>query len=68
MARIGIPREHIEAALNHISTRGGLIGIYQRYDFDREATQALMRWQAHVLSLVDGHSGTQVISLQAAAA
>jgi len=65
---VGCPREHVEAALNHISARGGLTGIYQRYDFDREAAQALMRWQAHVLSLVDGHGGTQVISLRAAAA
>lgn len=52
MARIGCPREHVEAALNHISTRGGLTGIYQRYDYDQEAAQALTRWQVHVRSLV----------------
>jgi integrase len=68
MARIGCPREHVEAALNHISTRGGLTGIYQRYDYDQEAAQALLRWQAHVLSLVDRQSGAQVINLQAVSA
>ena len=52
MARLGCPREHVEAALNHITARGGLIGIYQRYDFEREAETALLAWQAHVASLV----------------
>lgn len=56
MARIGCPREHVEAALNHISTRGGLTGIYQRYDYDREAEQALLLWQSHVASVVDKQS------------
>jgi integrase len=52
MARLGCPREAVEAALNHISARGGLIGIYQRYDFEREAAAALLAWQAHVATLV----------------
>jgi integrase len=52
MARLGCPREHVEAALNHITARGGLIGIYQRYDFQQEAEKALLAWQAHVASLV----------------
>jgi integrase len=49
MARLGCPREHVEAALNHISPRGGLTGIYQRYHFDQEAARALLRWQAAVV-------------------
>ena len=51
MARLGCPREHVEAALNHISARGGLVGLYQRYDFEREAAAALLAWQAHVAGL-----------------
>jgi integrase len=52
MARLGCPREHVEAALNHISARGGLVGIYQRHTFDVEASTALLRWQMHVASLI----------------
>ena len=52
MARLGCPREHVEAALNHISARGGLHGIYQRYDFQREAGEALLKWQEHIGGLV----------------
>jgi hypothetical protein len=66
MARIGCPREHVEAALNHISSRGGLTGIYQRYDYDREAAQALLRWQAHVAALTGSFGGARITSLLAA--
>jgi integrase len=67
MARLGRPREHVEAALNHISTRGGLTGIYQRYDYDREAEQALQLWQEHVASLMrPARRRTRVIGLQEA--
>ncbi len=52
MARLGCPREHVEAALNHISARGGLHGIYQRYNFQREAGETLLKWQEHIGGLV----------------
>jgi hypothetical protein len=42
--------------LNHISSLGGLTAICQRYHFDQEAARALLRWQAHVESLVAGRS------------
>jgi integrase len=58
MARLGCPREHVEAALNHISARGGLVGIYQRHSFDGEAAAALLRWQAHVKGLLSNPDGT----------
>jgi integrase len=61
MARLGCPREHVEAALNHISARGGLIGIYQRHTFDTEARAALLRWQMHVAALVGNTVGAVVL-------
>jgi integrase len=64
MARLGCPREHVEAALNHISARGGLIGIYQRHAFESEAAQALSRWQAYVAALVTGTSAEEVVAMQ----
>jgi len=62
MARLGCPREHVEAALNHISARGGLVGIYQRHTFDSEAASALLRWQAHIATLVGGDTHAIVAS------
>jgi integrase len=67
MARLGCPREHVEAALNHISARGGLVGIYQRHTFDTEAAAALLRWQTHVATLVERAAGTKVIKHPAVA-
>lgn len=61
MARLGCPREHVEASLNHITSRGGLVGIYQRYDYDAEARQALLRWQAHVAALVAAVATADVV-------
>lgn len=67
MARLGCPREHVEAALNHISARGGLVGIYQRHTFDTEAAAALLRWQEHLSGLVL-QRGRAVIAIHPAAA
>jgi hypothetical protein len=67
MARLGCPREHVEAALNHISARGGLVGIYQRHTFDMEAAGALLRWQSHVATLVGRSGGANVVKHPAAA-
>jgi integrase len=67
MARLGCPREHVEAALNHISARGGLVGIYQRHTFDTEAAAALLRWQHHVAELVGRALGAVVVKHPAAA-
>jgi integrase len=64
MARLGCPREHVEAALNHVSARGGLIGIYQRHAFEAEAAQALSKWQAHVTALVTGAPIVKVVPIR----
>lgn len=52
MSRLGVPREAAEAALAHISGRGGLVGVYDRHAFRDEALSALREWQAHVAALV----------------
>jgi integrase len=64
MARLGCPREHVEAALNHISARGGLIGIYQRHAFEAEGAQALSRWQAFVAALVTDTPSDRVVPIR----
>jgi integrase len=54
MTRLGIPRDHAEAALNHISGRSVLERTYDRHDYGPEVLAALRAWQAHVAALVGG--------------
>jgi integrase len=52
MTRLGVPRDHAEAAINHISGRSALERTYDRHDFAPEALAALALWQGHVAGLV----------------
>lgn len=52
MTRLGVPREHAEAAVNHISDRSALERTYDRHDYGPEIVAALSAWQAHVAALV----------------
>jgi integrase len=52
MTRLGVPRDHAEAALNHVSGRSALERTYDRHDYAPEVIAALGRWQAHVAKLV----------------
>lgn len=52
MARLGVPRDHAEAAINHVSGRSMLERVYDRHDYAEEIVDALTRWQQHVASLV----------------
>jgi len=52
MARLGVPRDHAEAAVNHISARSRLERTYDRHDYAAEIVGALVIWQAHVAGLV----------------
>ena len=52
MTRAGVPRDHAEAAINHVSGRSALERTYDRHDYAEEVTAALKLWQAHVAALV----------------
>ena len=52
MARLGVPRDHAEAALNHLSARSALERTYDRHDYGPEIVAALTLWQGHVAGLV----------------
>ena len=52
MARLGVPLDHAEAAINHVSGRSSLVRIYDRHDYGAEVIAALTLWQAHVAGLV----------------
>ena len=66
MADIGIEPHVIEAALNHYSGhRAGIAGIYNRSKYERTVKVALIRWSEHVLALVEGRAGSNIVTLHA---
>lgn len=53
MASIGVSIPVIERLLNHVSgSFGGIVGVYQRYDFMPEMRDAITRWEEHVGQLI----------------
>jgi integrase len=63
MGKLGIAPHVIECVLNHVSGfRGGVAGVYIKSDYERETTQALIRWSEHLMGLVEGRKG-KVIAL-----
>ena len=66
MTRLGIPRDHAEAALNHISARSALERTYDRHEFAPEVIAAMERWQAHVAGLVTEAPSVEVVQLRSA--
>jgi integrase len=57
MQRLGIGLQVVERVLGHGSragSRGGVVGIYQAYSYDKEAADALAAWGVHVMGLAEG--------------
>jgi integrase len=59
MTRLGVPRDHAEAAINHLSGRTALERTYDRHDYGAEILAALRLWQGHVAGVV-GAAGAVV--------
>lgn len=52
LASQGVSLPVVERLLNHVSgSFGGIVGVYQRYDFMPEMRAALEKWEAHVLEV-----------------
>src|SRR5262249_48181687 len=61
LQRLGVRLEVTEAALNHTSgSRGGIVGIYQRYDYAAEKRDALLRWADYVDAVASGKKANVV--------
>jgi integrase len=53
LQKLKTPLEVTESILGHTSgSRGGIVGVYQRYDYDVEKRTALEAWGAHVIELI----------------
>jgi integrase len=66
MADIGVEPHIIEAALNHRSGhRRGVASVYNRSTYEPQVKAALARWAAHLMVLVEGRGGDNVVELRA---
>ncbi len=63
MTRLGVPKEHAEAAINHVSGRSTLERTYNRHDYAAEVAAALSRWQTHVAGLVARPASIEAVPL-----
>ena len=64
LQRLGVRFEVTEAVLNHVSgSKGGVAGVYQRYDWAAEKASAVQAWADHVSGLLTGASQTNVVKL-----
>ena len=53
LAAQGVSLPVIERILNHVSgSFGGIVGVYQRYDFFPEMKAAVEKWEGHLLTLL----------------
>lgn len=53
LAALGTPIHVTEKLLNHVSgTTGGIVAVYQRHSYEREARDAIAEWEDKVTSLI----------------
>ncbi len=51
LSSIGIQLAVIERLVNHVSgSFGGIVSVYQHYDFLPEMREAMLRWEEHIVS------------------
>jgi integrase len=67
LQKLGTSLQVTEAILGHTAgSRGGVVGIYQRYSYDAEKRAALEAWGAHVMALVEGRAPAKVLPMRKA--
>lgn len=59
MAELGFQPHIVERVLNHVSgAQGGLVGVYQRFEYADERKRALHGWASHVHQMITGSTGS----------
>jgi integrase len=54
MASLGVMLPVVERLLNHVSgSFGGIVGVYQRYDFMPEMRSAITKWETHIGRIIE---------------
>jgi hypothetical protein len=65
LQRLGVRFEVTEAVLNHVSgSKGGVAGVYQRYDWAEEKRAALDAWASQVTRLMAGADDRNIVPLK----
>ena len=60
----GVALQVTESVLGHVSgSRGGIVGVYQKYDYAAEKRAALEAWGAHVVAVVEGREPGKVVAI-----
>jgi hypothetical protein len=62
LGRLGVQPHIAELCINHV--KGGVEAIYDRHKYQHEIGEALARWAAHVLDIVEGRP-SKVVALRA---
>jgi integrase len=52
MGKIGIKPHIAELVLNHTGHKAGIGGVYDHFDYEPEITEALAKWEQHLLAIV----------------
>lgn len=68
MASLGFQPHIIERVLNHVSgAQGGLVGVYQRFDYREDRKRALLAWGDRVAIIVgEKKAASNVVPMRAA--
>jgi integrase len=63
---LGVAPHIVEAVLNHVSGhKAGVAGVYNRAAYAAEKRQALDRWAAHLMAIIEGREDN-IVALRAA--
>lgn len=55
LGKLGVLPHIAELVLNHAGHKSGIGGVYDHHDYQTEMADALRKWEAHLLAIVDGH-------------
>jgi integrase len=58
--RLNVTPHVIEAVLNHVGSRSGVAGTYNRAHYEHDVRIALDRWADHLLAVAEGRASTVV--------
>jgi hypothetical protein len=65
LEKLHFPLPVTEAVLNHISgSKGGIVGIYQRYEYTDEKREALDKWAGYIEKLINNKVTGRVARLR----
>ena len=56
MGKLGVLPHIAELVLNHTGHKSGIGGVYDHHDYASEIADALQRWEAHLIAIVQANA------------